>query len=63
MAMIDKDAYRRKVMILEHCLTLARAYHDQDDFRLAQYYSRLAREYLDEILGLVGSPESALAAS
>ena len=54
--MIDKNAYRRKVMILEHCLTLARAYHDQENSRQADYYSLLAREYFGEILELVGAP-------
>jgi len=60
--MIDKNAYRRKVMILEHCLTLARAYHDQDDAKQANYYSLLAREYFGEILELVGTPERKLVA-
>ena len=60
LAMIDKNAYRRKVMILEHCLTLARAYHDQDDTKQANYYSLLAREYFGEILELVKTPEREL---
>jgi hypothetical protein len=60
--MIDKNAYRRKVMILEHCLTLARAYHDQDNSKQADYYSLLAREYFGEILELVGTSERELVA-
>jgi len=59
-AMIDKNAYRRKVMILEHCLTLARAYHDQENAEQANYYSLLAREYFGEILELVESPQREL---
>ena len=60
--MIDKNAYRRKVMILEHCLTLARAYHDQDNAEQATYYSLLAREYFEEVLRESGVTERSVAA-
>ena len=59
--MIDVNAYRRKVMIVQHCLHLAYAYHDQENFKQADYYSRLATEYFDDVLGEVVIPESRLA--
>ena len=55
--MIDKNYFRRQVMILSHCLTLARAYYDQDNFKRASYYSNLADEYFREIQRMVERPE------
>lgn len=56
-AMIDKNAYERKVMIIQNCLALARVYHDQEDVKQSEYYTRLASEYFGEVLGLVGCKE------
>jgi hypothetical protein len=58
--MIDKFAFRRKVIVLEHCLTLARAYYEQDKYQKSEYYSRLASEYFGEIVGLFGKPEPSM---
>ena len=43
-------------MIVRNCLSLAVAYHDQENSKQSQYYTRLATEYFEEILGLVGKP-------
>ena len=51
--MIDRNAYERKVMIIQNCLSLARVYHDQENDKQSEYYTRLAVEYFDEVLGLV----------
>ena len=59
-AMIDRHSYKRKVLIMEHCLILAKAYYDQDDFKQADRYSLLASEYFGEILGFVEKPECLL---
>jgi hypothetical protein len=59
--MIDKFAFRRKVMVLEHCLTLARAYYDQDNYQRSEYYTLLASEYFGEITGILERPEPVLA--
>lgn len=55
--MIDRGAFDRKVMILKGCLSLARVYHDQDNFKQSEFYSRLSSEYFEEILGVVNTPE------
>jgi hypothetical protein len=58
--MIDRFAFRRKVMVLEHCLILARAYYDQDNYQRSEYYIRLASEYFEEITGILERPERVL---
>lgn len=50
---IDKHPFRRKVMIVSNCLNLARAYHDIEDPKLANYYSELASEYFEEVLEIL----------
>jgi hypothetical protein len=51
--MIDRNAYERKVMIIQNCLSLARVYHDQENSEQSKYYSGLATEYFSDVLGLV----------
>ncbi len=47
---IDYLAWDRKVMSMSCCLTLARAYHEQDQKKRVNYYSDLAEQYLRELL-------------
>lgn len=48
--MIDRNVYQRRVNTLGTCLTLARVYRDQDNFKQSEYYVRLASEYFNELL-------------
>jgi hypothetical protein len=50
--MNDYKAYDRKVMILNHCLTLTRLYHEQGRTKRGEYYADLANQYYSEILDL-----------
>jgi hypothetical protein len=50
--MDDYKVYDRKVMILNHCLTLTRLYHEQGKAKRGDYYADLANQYYSEVLDL-----------
>jgi hypothetical protein len=60
--MYDYKAYDRKVMILNHCLTLTRLYHEQGKAKRGEYYADLANQYYTEVLELARGCDSSLQA-
>ena len=59
---IDPTVFDRKVMSMNCCLTMARVYHDQSNFRRVEYYADLAEQYLRELLDETRRRDSDVAA-
>jgi hypothetical protein len=58
---IDYLAWDRKVMSMSCCLTLAKAYHEQDQAKRVFYYTDLAEQYLRELLAELRGASGAVA--
>lgn len=48
-------AWKRKVGIMDHCLTLAMLHYENQEDKKAENYVRLSEEYYEELLRIIRS--------